>query len=276
MAHFFEKQRVDQVGFLGVKLQKILIFLMVVNFIEGLFVGLAGWFWNFLVFVVLYIGFWGAYKRNYKLLRFYYVFNIVFYVMIMVLSIVAIVYILVAPSVDYASEDDTIQPAMDLHTPNGDHRPAARAGQHDNQGDLLNLNRTSLDNPYEDTSSYYYEYDSPLFFVVGLVYWLFSIVVLALKIVSIVLAGRMARMLKDQQEQNLAIPVFKVETKKTQAQKPSAAPQVPAPSAPVFYGVAYAQPNQPGFNPFFAPVQQPMYYPQPYVQFTPVNANNQV
>jgi len=74
---FFEKQKYDEIGILGVKLEKILIVLMVSNFLCLFCVGnFLNVFTSLLGLLILFCGFWGAYRRRERLLRFYYITNV--------------------------------------------------------------------------------------------------------------------------------------------------------------------------------------------------------
>jgi len=93
--HFFQKQKYDAAGVLGVSLQKSIIFLMIVSSI-GLFSSF-GVLSTLFSMAILFTAFWGAYKRRPCLLSFYFWFNIVFGVLGFVVAICLVLFVFTTP-----------------------------------------------------------------------------------------------------------------------------------------------------------------------------------
>jgi len=60
---FFENQKIDEIGILGVKLQKILIFLSIVNLVAFIQFSLFGFIAGLSMQIILGMGLYGSYKR---------------------------------------------------------------------------------------------------------------------------------------------------------------------------------------------------------------------
>eukprot|EP01113_Clastostelium_recurvatum_P023737 TRINITY_DN282_c0_g1_i2.p1 TRINITY_DN282_c0_g1~~TRINITY_DN282_c0_g1_i2.p1 ORF type:complete len:350 (+),score=108.39 TRINITY_DN282_c0_g1_i2:45-1052(+) len=102
---FFARQKVDEVGVVGVSLQKALIFLMVVAgtgfFVRGMFL------MTLLSIMILWAGFMGAYRRRPCLLAFYFWVNIFLYILSVVFAIVLIFVVLNSPQMNSSSSSSS-------------------------------------------------------------------------------------------------------------------------------------------------------------------------
>jgi hypothetical protein len=94
--HFFEKQKVDAIGYMGVSLQKSVLFLIIVTMVGSAATGslLSG----LLGSAFLFIAFWGAYKRRTCLLAIYFWVNVICAILGL---IAAIALIMVVPAYTY-------------------------------------------------------------------------------------------------------------------------------------------------------------------------------
>jgi len=96
MVQFFEKQKVDQIGIMSVALQKVLIFLMIVNMFSLFNAG------GLLSFFLCLIGFVGAVKRRPCLLMVYFTISVI----IMVIAFLVGMYVIVGLAF-YVQDDQT-------------------------------------------------------------------------------------------------------------------------------------------------------------------------
>jgi len=235
---FFEKQRVDEIGYYSVRLQKVLIALAIFNLL-GIFTGgIANWFGLLLEFILLWVAFFGAYKRQHRPLRAYVCINLTMMVLTVVFLVIALVY---AGHVEYESDEieseDLTHPSdmQDLYAPN-------------NNTDLMDL-KTPVNSTDINVNIGFDDNFRPGagFFVVYLFAVLVSAFVFVLKFVSIVMAARLARMVCGYQCRQLSHPTAPFATRPVES--------FPTPAyQPMF------QPNmqQPMFQPN---MQQPMYVP---------------
>jgi hypothetical protein len=100
--HFFEKQKVDAIGYMGVSLQKSVIFLIIVTMVGSAATGslLSG----LLGSAFLFIAFWGAYKRRTCLLAIYFWVNVICAILGL---IAAIALIMVVPVYSYDDNNNS-------------------------------------------------------------------------------------------------------------------------------------------------------------------------
>jgi len=202
--NFFARQKVDEIGIVGVKLQKILLFLLVVNALTALHGNIL---LAVFAFIVMYIGFYGALKRNERLLRFYFVFNVTFLVVSFVATLFIVFFFMsVAPQVHDNGIADTVDaneilPATFSASDNTDTSPLMALNSAP-----VNSGETAMTPPQLPNQPEVEEATAG-FPLRLLLCWVFGIVVFALKITSIVLAGRMSRMLRERNLHNLAHPI---------------------------------------------------------------------
>jgi len=243
---FFSKQLVDDIGILGVKLQKILLFLGFVAVLSLFSVRSFGGLLSVLfTFVLLWCGFWGAYKRRERLLRCYYVTNI----MLFILGAVFILFVLIGLSVRPQTEDaDAIVP------------PAS------NSTDVVPQPAPQTQ-PYNDTEYQSGEaHHSGANVVLMILMLILGIMVFAYKIISIILAAKLSHMLRRKQAESLAHPPSS-STRATvvtpQAASAAVVPPAQEPSAPQPYVVYVPVPVQPNGSGFAYHPMQIQQQPQP-------------
>jgi len=287
---FFEQQKIDDIGILGVKLQKILIFLSIVNLVSFIQVSVVTLVCGLSMQVILASAFYGAYKRRIGLLRFYVAINII----LIIIAAIAIGISLSGPTRDYDSGDSDVSQnsvpsiplsnpkPLTLSTPNSAilslNPPIQPIQQPTQQSSPIGLLPLSSPKPldlhiiYDDTDSATYGDESSIcLFSIGLL--VFCLVIFALKLASILMCAKMARMLMTQRATNLAHPVVKAPTQMNAVTPPIHAPQHPQVMyIPInmaqsmnsnMYG-PYMQSIYPMYNPYLQPQFQAQY---PQVQF---------
>jgi len=224
---FFDKQRVDEIGFYSVRLQKVLIALAIFNLIGICTGGFANWLGVLLEFVLLWVAFYGSYKRKHRPLRAYVCVNITMMILTVVFLVIALVY---AGHVEYEDEVDAEEltnpsDIQDLYAPN-------------NNTALMDLNTPSNSTNINIGGDEDYMRPGAGFLVVYLFAVLVSAFVFVLKVVSIIMAARLARMICGYQCRQLSHPTAPV--------TPRPVESFPAPA----------------YQPMFQPhMQQPMYVP---------------
>jgi len=262
---FFARQKIDEIGIVGVRLQKILLFLVVVNFLNLFHTGAL--LFSLFGFIVLYIGFVGALRRNERLLRFYYVFNIVLLIFALVGGLLFALYTLNHPvPVDEGGfeEEGPFSPAMPISNNNNS---SVEVAVPDNNSSNDSDSNNAV--PPMGSSTDYSE-DRPVFPIGFFFCFIFGIVVFAFKISSIILAGRMSRMLRERNLHNLAHPIAKKsnngyesvpQTPPEEIAAPPAVPQVVYIQMPMQMPQGYPFPQ--GFAPQYGFVPQPYAPPMP-------------
>jgi len=258
---FFENQRVDEIGFYSVKLQKVLIALIVFHLISLLFGVFSNWLSILVELVLFWICFYGAYKRNHKPLRAYVCINVALMILGVIVFICAIIFV---SAVHNDSEPvdviDITVPDNDTNSDMVDLLPPINNGT-DITG-MINIIPAVVTRPNVPTE----------FFIVYVLIVFLSALVLVLKLVSIIMAMRLARMICEYNRIHLSHPEV-CHKEPTQPQQSSYIPlnQMPQeqgqppmyPQMPMYFPVVVNQPNgQPQYmypNPYFVP--QAMYTP---------------
>lgn len=258
---FFEKQKVDEIGIVGVKLQKILIFFMILNLFSFFQMSFWSWFSGITTMAVLYTGFYGAYKRRDRLVQFYFVVTVMF----IVITAVAVLL-----SVSFAASrnddsDPTVTP-VNFITPmtNSSKVPPLTSQPKIAEGSavapLLDVSPASNSSiPNNPTTAEMHERVDGSMVLLVIFLFVLSIVLFALKISSLVLASRMVKMLRERQAHNLAHPIEKKSTPQHETQPmyqqvmyipvPMQANNMNANGAP-FTNVVYNPYMNPYMNPF--------------------------
>jgi len=282
---FFERQKVDEIGFYSVKLQKVLIYLAVFNLL-GLLAGLTNWFSALIEVILLYVAFHGSYKRKHGPLRAYVCINISFLILGVILGIAALMFYgsHVIPSDEIVTPMNDLKPVknntdmQDLHAPFMNIRPLNNDTNNDNQTHPIDIIPSSPSITHA-TGAYI-----ALWFLVALS----QILVFILKIVSIIMAARLARMIIAYNLVHLAHP-SPVPSKIQTPPSPPTTPYIPMQQFPqnsnmypqnsnmypqpmyvpvVINGQPNGQPQQFIYpNPYFVP--QSMYTP-PQSMYTPM------
>jgi hypothetical protein len=251
---FFEKQRVDEIGYYSVRLQHVLIVLAIFNLLGIFLGGFANWFAVLVEFLLLGLAFYGAYKRNHRPLRAYVCINLT----MIILSLVLVLFLVVFSTSHPEMADHTSPSPLEIHKPDN----VANTNNSDIQNlqtPLTNLhapqNATDIDNDEGDSEE---SYPTPAFFAIYLVAVVISALVFVLKIVSIVMALRLARMICGFQCRQLSHPISRSET-------------IPSPAYQPMYPPTPQQPNM--YQPMYVPVvingqpngqPQQFIYPNPY------------
>jgi len=267
---FFEKQLIDEIGFFSVKLEKIILFLMFVGVLGFLDFNLFSWIATFLTLSLLFTGFWGAYKRNVTLLRIYVTINLVLIALMIVSVIVSLVYYSYHTQPGYEYGGDTVQSSMDslnsnngatlleLYLPNKE-QPTPESSieqiiplnKGDHKSSLFDIKPATVNTEQKE---------QPTYTAVTIWYFLWlliAIIIFAYKIASIVIAIKVARMLRERQAHNLAHPI-----KKQQAVQPQVV-YIPLNNMPVPY-TSYPGQSFQGQPMYFNPYLQPQ--PQKNIQ----------
>jgi flagellar basal body-associated protein FliL len=282
---FFERQKVDEIGIQAVKLEKILIALGVFAATGFLNLSLGSFVSTILSLVLLYVAFRGATKRNERLLRIY--FNVTVAIFFIVLFMIVFFSLSQNHNVSHAYPLD-IQPTT---TNASEAQPLYSAGSSNdasssvegatpltfNSDSSNNGNPSSSEptNPNQVPTASQAETNSTALMIGGIIGITLVIVLFILKIASLVLACRIARMLRAEQAKNLAHPI----TRKQQEPLLSNTSSESVP-APVYIQMPI-QPTMPLPNqfpyPYFvqtnnasvasAPQQHPIYF-NPYLQPT--------
>jgi len=268
---FFERQKVDEIGILGVKLQKLLIFFMFLN-VFTLLGGFLNFLWGLITMIVLYCGFVGAYKRRPRLLQLYFTFNVLMIVLTFVMVLLSVSvnsHKHTAVAVDAAPQ--ALPPVNSTVSSNDGTRPTAvpvtPAPKKDNGGNTVSgsmeVKPLPKDEPQPAVDHQQVKASGGMI-AAWVILFVLGLMVFALKISTLVLASRMIRMLKERQAHNLAHPIPMV-VKRPTAQTQTQTPQPPA-FQPIMYIPMPMQPNGNGapftpmamYNPFVTPFQ-----PQP-------------
>jgi len=209
--HFFEKQKYDDAGIIGVKIQKLLVVLMIARIVAYLFswnmnaVNLVSTFAGFLFF---FVGFWGAYKRNVRMLQCYYITN----VLIIVGSAVLVAFVVVPMILGAHNQPEysVNDPAYNSTVPDASVLPNGQPDESNTTQtnfDSVATNDTDSDSNSNPDYSHHYQYFSVVEGAMILIVGIISIALFVLRIVTMIFAAKMARLLKEKQTQSLAHPV---------------------------------------------------------------------
>lgn len=191
MGRFFANQRLDEAGIVGVTLQKLLIFFMVIDAV-AFFCGLS-LFSSFMSLLFHFVVFMGVYRRRTGVLLLY----VVFHVAVFILAAFALIF--VVSSLMYINPEgyDDSSSSSDYIVPNRTHNYDLRSifsyGYNYNYtGHNSTHNGGHYPRPIDYSSE---DYEDQSLFAVSLVALLFSVIVLYCKILSVVLAHRMRKLL---------------------------------------------------------------------------------
>jgi len=257
---FFENQKVDEIGIYSVKLQKILITLIVLNLL-GLFAGAFSNWLNIIVeLVLLWVCFYGAYKRKHRALRAYVCINITFMILAIVFLLVAVVFFSTQP-VPQESSPMEVEPAKNNDMM--DVKPVSKNA--DGMMDISNSNNniTDLVPPTKPSHN-----SGPIF-----VFWILvvfiSALVFVLKLVSIIMSVRLARMICQFNYIHLSHPVCNNNIQEAPRETPPPA-YTPMQQHPM---QQHPMQQHPMYQPMYVPVvvngqpngqPQQFVYPNPY------------
>jgi hypothetical protein len=255
LRNFFARQKVDEIGIYSVKLQKILIVLMVFNTLS-LFLGGFSSLLGFLIeFILLWVCFIGAVKRSQRHLRAYVCINIT----IMIITIVVFFALIIMAT---SAHPKTDEPQSGIADPN---QPAPTANPNARRDDIPNNtpSNTTIPTPTDPSVAHGL---TPREIAIAFFLIFSSIFVMILKVASMVMALRLARMICAYNLQHLSHPTTyqPVPQKEEQLQQPNFIPMTPqgAYAQPMFVPVVIN--GQPNGQP------QQFIYPNPY--FVPINS----
>lgn len=197
--HFFQKQKVDAAGYLGVALQKSVIFLMIVTAFAGL--GSGSFFSTLLGVGFLFIAFWGAYKRRTCLLAIYFWVNVIG----AAIGIVAAVVVIMATPV---SMDNDNAGSMSAESSTISHHSIQKLVSSFVNPPVIPNNATNSNpvhpTPYNPNNTITYDSTSAEYqtgvsigglVVISFVAVVFAVLVLFFKVYSVVLAWKMRKLL---------------------------------------------------------------------------------
>jgi len=251
MVKFFTNQKLDEAGIVGVSLQKLLIFFMLIDS-AWLVLGVS-FFGPFMSLVFHAVVLMGVYKRRTCVLLIYTVFNII----IFLLTALALLFVVGAMM---TMDQGDISSSEHQYNSSGDVKDSSfRSVSSMVRRSLFSVSPSSTEssstessgsstNTYSSESS---EVDGQVIFLVAIVAVLFSLVVLYCKILSTMLAYRMRKLLL---ANNQGLPVYKAVP--TDDATSDAAPEPESAS----FDSSYPAFPHPGFVPFQSSMQ-PGFYP---------------
>jgi len=264
---YFDNQKYDEAGIVGVKLQKVILALMIFH--------LSSFFWGFgiatfvgtiCMIALLFIGFKGASKRNPKYLRAYCVGSVVYIVGSILLVLLGVAFFMfyqpqfnnggdVVTPPSPPSNDTDVVPVSAVDTDPSTPVPV----DSDSDSTFFDVQPAPPTMVPDVEGGFCWGF---VFLGVGL---LIGLIVFALHIASIVMASRMHRYLIATAAQNLAHPRKQTAEPQVVMPTPSMIPVQVQPNNFGYYPMYSMNPTniqnaqQFYFNPYLQPVQ---YYPQ--------------
>jgi len=223
MGKFFKNQKLDAPGLLGITLQKLLVFFMVLD-VFGMFSG--SFFTSFITLLFHFVVFMGVYRRRTAVLCMYVVVHIVLFVLVALVLIVAVTSMMYMPADQYASADsygDDVYYSNSTTSYYASRAISLFSGSHNTNSSTHHNSTTPVHPiPYNSgdsdvSTSEGSEYGiSDTLFLLIVILLILSFIILYTKILSVVLAHRMRKML-------LAVPTLPV-----RAPEPSEPTYIPA------------------------------------------------
>jgi len=251
---FFANQQKDEAGAVGISLQKLIIFFMV---LDATFFCLGGNLGSFMSFIYHAVVLMGVYRRRTCVLLIYTIFNVMVFTMTGFVIILVIGALAVASPMDYSSSDsssgnyvtysDSIASMVRVFVYPANNTSSDSSSSHSNVPEY-SIEVSSGSDSLANSGNFY---DEQTMFVAALVVILFGMVILYFKVLSTVLAYRMRKILLSA---NQGIPTYTpVPTDEAQS---DAATQ---PEGPYSFDPATQQ-QHPGFFPYH-PSMYPGYFP---------------
>jgi len=198
MGKFFANQKQDTAGLVGITLQKLLIFFMVLDVISMFFSG--SFFTAFLTLLFHFVVFMGVYRRRTAVLCIYVVIHIVLFVLVALVLIVAVSSLMYMPPMDYSSSGEFDNGSV-THNSTVTYL-STRALKFLNHYSNNTRNSTHPTPHggivYEDSSAYSstdIEIDSSAVFLFSVIFLVLFFIIMYTKILSVVLAHRMRKLL---------------------------------------------------------------------------------
>jgi len=280
---YFDNQKYDEAGIVGVKLQKVVVALMVFHVCSLFFgIGMANFVGTACMLVLLFIGFQGASKRNPKLLRAYCVGSVVYIVGSILVVVFGIAFVMFYHPFQGYNGDDVSSPMMTLNPPQGNDSDVYPVSAEvdpslpvDPSSPVNGDDTTPIIDLVPSSNVTFIDYPEPVgcsasfgrFAVVLGVALIIGVIVFALQIASIVMANRMRRYLIATAAHNLAHPRRTAEPQVMPS--PAMIPVQVQPNNFGYYPMYTMNPANPQngqqfyFNPYLQPQQ---FYPQPNAQ----------
>jgi len=255
MGRFFKNQQLDEAGIVGITLQKLLIFFMVLD-AAAFFFGFS-LFSSFMSLLFHFVVFMGVYRRRTGVLLLYVIFHVVFFIL------AAFALILVVSSLMYLSAEVQQPTPIDIHYNNTRNHTSSTiyelASFFTNGHGYAPAKNSSVatpapNHPSEASFSEDVQVDQS-FFIVSILVLLLSVIILYCKILSVVLAHRMRKLILAPTALPVSRPV-ETEAKQTESE-PTFVPADYENNVPLF--------GQPGFA-YQPMVPQNMYPGQPMMQ----------
>jgi len=245
---YFEQQRVDDIGILGVRIQKMVIVLTLLNFLAFLNPNFIVWVSAFVNQLLLLIAFCGALKRRDSLLRLYVIINVVIFIL-GVASAISMFFVFAHQRPEDSNMSDIIMPKANHSAPipMNHSKPSPSTLLKIHQPKTLTLHKPEVDS--EDGQVVF----GPLFIAICAL----KVLALVLKITTIIYACRMARMLRTRRNLSLAHP-----TKSAPSNPPRGVYQ-PVVYVPINHPQMQGMPQ--GQGQAFQPYYQPFMF-NPYLQ----------
>jgi len=222
MGRFFAQQKQDAAGLVGITLQKLLIFFMVLDVISMLFGG--SFFTSFLTLLFHFVVFMGVYRRRTGVLCIYVAVHVILFVLVGFVLIAAVSSLMYMGPYDYSSDAEWSASGDSNAYNYSVHALRSSSFFSSKAFDLINQfshNGTSSSNSTIHPTPANYSWsndtsfsddmnvDASTFFLFSVIFLVLSFIIIYTKILSVVLAHRMRKML-------LAAPVLPVQTKAAQ------------------------------------------------------------
>jgi len=246
---YFEQQRVDDIGILGVRIQKLVVVLTVANFLAFLYPNFLVWGVAFFNQLLLLVAFCGALKRRDSLLRLYVIVNVVIF--ILAIASVAVTVFMFHP-----------QEADELTPPSNNTFVAPSNPKHSTESKMpkfLKLHspkaQTAMNLHPANPSVSEHENLTVVDYTIGILFIAVKVIIFAIKITTIILCSRMANMLRARRNMSLAHPT------KAPVSNPSRGVYQPVVYVPINGSQMQMPQGQAAFQPYYQP-----YMFNPYLQ----------
>jgi hypothetical protein len=202
MGRFFANQKLDAPGIIGITLQKLLIFFMVLDVISffcgfGLFSSLMSLLFHFVVFM-------GVYRRRTAVLLLYVVFHVAFFILAAFALIVVVMYVQPGDYMDQSSYGSSSEVDIHYNSTSSSYFRSLRNIFVTAPNNTSSAGESSSDSFYTSSEEAY----DQSFFLFSIIALLLSVVLLYCKILSVVLAHKMRKLLLAQ----TVLPVSRPET----------------------------------------------------------------
>jgi len=190
MGKFFANQKQDAAGLVGITLQKLLIFFMVLDVFSMFFSG--SFFTAFLTLLFHFVVFMGVYRRRTAVLCIYVVIHIVLFVLVALVLIVAVSSLMYMPYDSSSGEFDSGYTVPLNYT-----YLSSRAFSFINRYSNTTARNSTIHPIPQDTTiiASGEEMDTSVVFLASVIFLVVFFIIMYTKILSVVLAHRMRKML---------------------------------------------------------------------------------